>query len=62
MCESSVYLKKGRDERLVVGEATLIRPEPGRVHVEDILGRSQEIPGHIELVDLMNHRIVITTE
>lgn len=59
MCESSVYFKSGEDERLVLEDVVLIRPAPDVVYIEDILGRSQEVPGRIELIDLMNHRVVI---
>lgn len=59
MCESSVYFKSGEDERLVLEDVVLIRPAPGVIYIEDILGRSQEVPGRIELIDLMNHRVVI---
>ncbi len=60
MCESSVYIKEGDAERLVLADVALIRPVPGGLYVEDILGRSQHITGHIETIDLMNHRIIVT--
>ncbi len=62
MCQSSVYIKKGEDERLVLGDVVLVRPTPGGLYIEDILGRSREISGHIRLVDLMNHRVIVTDE
>jgi predicted RNA-binding protein len=62
MCESSVYFRSGEDERLVLEDVVLIRPTPGAIYIEDILGRSQEVPGRIELIDLMNHRVVICGE
>jgi predicted RNA-binding protein len=60
MCESSVYIKEGEGERLVLGDVVLIRPTPGGLYIEDILGRSREIPGRIQLIDLMNHRVIVT--
>jgi predicted RNA-binding protein len=60
MCQSSVYIKEGEDERLVLGDVALIRPTAGGLYIEDILGRSREIPGRIQLIDLMNHRVVVT--
>jgi predicted RNA-binding protein len=60
MCQSSVYIKEGEDERLVLGEVALIRPTAGGLYIEDILGRSREIPGRIQLIDLMNHRVIVT--
>ena len=62
MCESSVYIRDGGREELVLADVVLIRPIPGGFRAEDILGRSREIPGRIEVVDLMNHRIVISQE
>ncbi|MBN2223452.1 MAG: CooT family nickel-binding protein [Deltaproteobacteria bacterium] len=60
MCESNVYLKKGEDEQLVLEDVVLIKPAPGGLYLEDILGRVREISGRIELIDLMNHRIIVT--
>jgi predicted RNA-binding protein len=40
----------------------LIRPAPGGLYLEDILGRSQQIPGRIEFIDPINHRVIITGE
>jgi predicted RNA-binding protein len=60
MCESSVYIRDGEDERLVLGDVVMVRPVQGGLYLEDILGRSQEITGRIELIDLMNHRIIVT--
>jgi predicted RNA-binding protein len=62
MCESSVYAKIGEDERLVLGDVVLVRPTPGGLYLENILGDSREVPGRIELIDLINHRIVISDE
>jgi predicted RNA-binding protein len=62
MCESSVYVREGERERLVLGDVVLIRPAAGGVYAEDILGRSKQIPGHIEVIDLLNHRVVIRSD
>jgi predicted RNA-binding protein len=61
MCESSVYMKEGDVERLVLADVVLIRPVPGGLYLEDILGRSEQIAGNIEVIDLANHRVIITT-
>jgi len=61
MCESSVYVKEGDAERLVLADVVLIRPVPGGLYLEDILGRSEQIAGNIEVIDLANHRVIITT-
>jgi predicted RNA-binding protein len=60
MCESSVYMKEGDAERLVLADVVLIRPIPGGLYLEDILGRSQQITGSIEIIDLANHRVIVT--
>jgi predicted RNA-binding protein len=62
MCESSVYVREGEDERLVLEDVALIKPVPGGLYLEDILGRAQEISGRIELIDLTNHRVIVTDE
>jgi predicted RNA-binding protein len=60
MCESSVYIKEGDAERLLLADVTLVRQAPDGLYLEDILGRSQHIAGHIETIDLVNHRIIVT--
>lgn len=60
MCESSVYMKEGDVERLVLADVVLIRPVPGGLYLEDILGRSKQITGSIEIIDLANHRVIVT--
>ncbi len=60
MCESSVYKKEGDAERLILADVVLIRPVPGGLFLEDILGRSQQITGRIEVIDLMSHRVIVT--
>ena len=62
MCESSVFMKEGDAERLVLEDVVLIRSLKGGVYIEDILGRSREVAGRIELIDLVNHRIIITDQ
>lgn len=62
MCESSVYFRNAEDERLVLADVVLIRPVPGGLHLEDILGITLEVKGRIELIDLANHRVVISDQ
>ncbi len=62
MCESSVFVKKRGQEKLLLAGVVLVRPAATGVYIEDILGRSQEIAGHIELIDLVDHRVVISED
>jgi predicted RNA-binding protein len=62
MCESSVFVKKRGQEKLLLADVVLVRPTKGGVYIEDILGRSEEIAGHIELIDLVDHRVVVSED
>jgi predicted RNA-binding protein len=62
MCESSVFMKEGDAERLVFEDVVLVRSLKDGLYIEDILGRSREVAGRIELIDLVNHRIIITDQ
>ena len=61
MCESSVYMKEGDAERLIHADVVLIRQTAGGIYLEDVLGRSRQITGSIELIDLIHHRVIVTT-
>jgi predicted RNA-binding protein len=59
MCESTVYLKDGRDERVLMKDVAAIRPQGGRLVLTSVLGEQLEIEGVVADLDLMGHRIVV---
>lgn len=59
MCESNVFLRRGDDETLVMEDAVLVESLGDRVRVTDILGEVKEVPGTLEEVTFLEHRIAI---
>ena len=60
MCESNVYLKKGDEEELIMEDVSLIAPLPdGRLQIQNILGEEKEVSATIEVIDLMDHKILL---
>ena len=62
MCESTVYIEKGDEEEVVLKDVVFVEPREDSVYIEDILGESREIIGRIKLIDLVSHRVVLTSE
>jgi predicted RNA-binding protein len=60
MCESSVYLKKGKEESLVMQNVAAILPvSDGKFLLKGLLGERMEIAGQIDEINLMGHKIII---
>lgn len=59
MCESTVYLKSGEGEELVMEDAASVSQGGGKVLIENILGEQKEIEGEILEVNLTMHKITI---
>ena len=58
MCESSVYLKKGNDEELLMENVAAIQPLPeGKFLLRGLLGESMEVSGIIDEINLMGHNV-----
>jgi len=61
MCESSVYLKHGEKEELVMENVAAITPADNGVYVlRGLLGEVKEVKGILADINLMAHRIVFT--
>ncbi len=59
MCESTVYLKDGREEKVLMKEVAAIRPQGGKLLLTSVLGDQLEVEGVVAELDLMGHRIVV---
>ncbi len=59
MCESTVYLKAGEAETVLMKDVAAIRPEGGKLLLTSILGERLEIEAVVAELDLMGHRIVV---
>ncbi len=59
MCESTVYLKDGDEERVLMKEVAAVRPRGGKLLLTSILGEQLEVDAVVAELDLMGHRIVV---
>jgi len=58
MCESQVYLSQGDNEELFFEDVAVIRPSDAGWVLTDIFGQTKTVVGEIEILDLVNHKIV----
>ena len=59
MCESTVYLRDGGEERVLMKDVAVVRPRGGRLLIVSVLGDRIEVEGRLSELDLMGHRIVV---
>lgn len=60
MCESNVYLKKDRNEELIMENVAAITPvRDGVFLLRGLLGESMEVKAVIEDINLMGHKITL---
>ncbi len=59
MCESTVFLKEGGAERVLMKEVATVRPKGGKLLLTSILGEELEVEAAVTELDLMGHRIVV---
>ncbi len=59
MCESTVFLKEGGAEKVLMREVAAVRPSAGRLLITSILGEQLEVEAVVTELDLMGHRIVV---
>jgi predicted RNA-binding protein len=59
MCESTVFLKEGGAEKVLMKEVAAVRPNAGKLLLTSILGEQLEVEAVVTELDLMGHRIVV---
>jgi predicted RNA-binding protein len=59
MCESTVYLKEGAEEKVLMREVAAVRPVDGKLVLTSVLGERLEVEAVVRELDLMGHRIVV---
>lgn len=63
MCESSVYIKNGDTEELVMENVASITPvEKDRYLLKGLLGDQKEVTGNIADINLMSHKILFISQ
>jgi predicted RNA-binding protein len=60
MCEANAYLKKSEEENLIVMENVYnLKPESGKILLENIFGEQKLIDAEIHHISLMEHKIIL---
>lgn len=60
MCEANAYLKKSAGESLMVMENVYnLKPEGGKILLENIFGEQKLIDAEICQISLMEHKIIL---
>ena len=59
MCESTVFLREGTGEKVLMREVASVRPRSGKLELVGVLGERLEVEAVVAELDLMGHRIVL---
>jgi len=59
MCEASVYLVKDDEERRIMQDVILVRPEDDTVFMATLLGEQKMVPGRIARIDFLKHTVLV---
>lgn len=59
MCESTVFLKDGSREKVLMKDVATVRPRDGKLLLVSVLGEQLEVEAVVAELDLMGHRIVV---
>lgn len=60
MCEANAYLNKDGEESLMVMEGVYnLKPEGGKILLENIFGEQKLVDAKIHHISLMEHKIIL---
>jgi predicted RNA-binding protein len=59
MCQSNAYLERDGEEKLILEDVGLIKPEDGKVHLISIFGEEEVVDAEIRVIDLLHHKIIL---
>ncbi len=59
MCESQAYLLTSEGEKKIMDNVVFVKPENGKVYLEDLLGEQKIVEGNIKEMKLIAHKIII---
>ena len=59
MCEANVYIKRNGNETLVMEGVFVVKPEKGKVLLENLFGEQKLIDARISQISLMEHKIIL---
>jgi len=59
MCEASVYLLKGGEEKLFLEEVDVMRPEGDQFFLRNVYGEQKTVKASLKEISLLEHRILL---
>ncbi|NTU48384.1 MAG: CooT family nickel-binding protein [Syntrophobacteraceae bacterium] len=62
MCEANAYVVVDGQERLIMENVDVLKPENERIYLQNIYGEQRWIEARIKEMSLVNHRIVLMTQ
>lgn len=60
MCETKVFLKKDREEELLMEDVIRVVPEQGEIKLLNLFGETKTVKGKIEEIQFLEHKITIS--
>lgn len=58
MCEVNAYIKEDEQEVLLMEGVFVVKPEAGKVLLENIFGEQKMVDARITQISLMEHKII----
>ncbi|MHB1134724.1 MAG: CooT family nickel-binding protein [Chloroflexota bacterium] len=62
MCEATVYLSAGGEERRLMENVVALRPDGGEVLLADLLGEQKVVKAHVKEIDFVRLRVVLESD
>lgn len=62
MCEANAYLVKDGEEKIIMQNVDILRPEKDGIYLQDIFGGQRTIKARIKEMNLVEHRILLEQE
>lgn len=62
MCEANAYLVKDGEEKIIMENVDILRPEEDGIYLQDIFGGQRTIKARIKEMNLVEHRILLEEE
>jgi predicted RNA-binding protein len=62
MCEANAYLVRDGEEKIIMENVDVLRPEEDGIYLQDIFGGQRTIKARIKEMNLVEHRILLEEE
>lgn len=62
MCESNAYLIKDGNEKVVMENVDVLRPDDDGIYLENLFGEHLKLKARVKEMDLVDHRILLVAD